>query len=367
MTRRAAVVVLAIALGAVRATAAPALEVHARRGIEGVVPSGGIDLVEIELRSASDVALSGDVVVGGRAHHVDVPARGSTIVTLGQRVPAGASMLPAAPIVVRTPKGDVAAEIPVARVVLRPVVVLTDDPIAVLPRVDEWRRAEQLGISVAVSPSAAPVRWQSLAGAGALVLDRPLAALAPAVARGVTRYLGTGGRVCRVGADRAIACTHPPSVGAPQSPHGARIAPLLRDLGLAALAVTALLAIAAGVYRRRRSWALAIAGIAIGGGAIVPLATSSHRPPAIEGVIAAVDNREDWVAGAVGVADDGEAVELAGDLWIEPFSGTQRLDDTGLGGRIPGSGTWLVRGYVPVGARWTKSLVRVGRALPEAP
>jgi hypothetical protein len=359
---RVAVVVASLAVCAGPASAAP-VELHARRGVAGIVASGGIDVVEIEIRSAADVTLVAQLRVDGRSRSIDLAARGTAIVPLARRVPAGAAQLPAVPFTLRVNDADVAAVIPAAQVVSRPVIVLTDDPVALVPRVDEWRRTEQLGKPVVLSPAAPPVRWQALAGAGAIVLDRPLAALDPAIARVVRRHLATGGRVCRFVDAARPTCVHPAAIHAPTSPRPASLGALVRRLAGVALAV------AAALRRRRPRSAFALAGAAIAIGALAPLAGSSTAPR-LDGMITAVDEHEDWIVAAIGVADDGGDVELSGDLFIEPYSSGEagrRLDELGLRGRVPGTGTWLVRGFVPAGSAWTAPLVRNELRRPEAP
>jgi hypothetical protein len=220
-----------------------------------------------------------------------------------------------------------------------------------------------------LSPAAPPVRWQALAGAGAIVLDRPFAALDPVVARVVRRHLATGGRVCRFVDAARPTCVHPAAIKGPTSPRPASIGELVRRLAGVALAVAILLVVAAALRRRRPRSALVFAGAAIAIGALAPLPGSSSAPR-LAGMITAVDEHEDWVVAAIGVADDGADVELSGELFIEPYSSGEagrRLDELALRARVPGTGTWLVRGFVPAGAAWTAPLVRSEPRRPEAP
>lgn len=396
MRRRAAALLVATATLALAAAAhaRPALELHARRGVGGLAPAGGIDVVEVEVASAADVPLSVEVTIDGGAQRLVLAARGRSVVTVARRVPAGATSLGAVSVRARVvgataargsdaaaaARGSDAAaftdaiEASVASlpVVARPVVVVTDDAAAVLPGIDRWRRTLDLGAPVAIAVDAVPPRWQSLIGVGALVIDRPVDAFAPEVARRITWHLAGGGQVCRLdpGAP-APRCTRAAPLALPRTARAGSIAPATRALGSIALVVALALALAAAVARRRGSIALVMVAAALALGAAAPSLGAANDALAITGIRATAGNGEDWIAAELGANELTDQLALGGDLWIEPSgpaARAPRLDTHGLAGRIPGPGSWRVRGFVPAAARdWTRALVRIDRAVPEAP
>jgi hypothetical protein len=344
---RAAVVALVIA-AATPAAAAPAIEVRASRGVGGVVPAGGIDVLELEVRSGADRALEARLEVDGRAHAVAVPARGRARLVLGRRVPAGAGALP--PVAIT---GDATLTVPGARVVHRPVIVVADDAAATLARVEPWRRTEGLGDPVAIAPEALPARWQALAGAGAIVLDRPREHLTGDAARVVARHLASGGRVCTVA--EPVRCERAAPVAIPRSRVQASSAALPRRLAAISLALALALVGAAAAPRRVRA---GVAAAAIAGAAIILAAWPPAASLAVRGVRVAGAG-EDWVAAELGVAETGPMPRLDGDLWLEPVGAGDRLaplDAAGFSGRPPAAGSYRVRGFVAPDAAWAHAL-----------
>jgi hypothetical protein len=349
VTVRLAAIALALVLAATaRAAAAPAIEVRASRGAGGIVPAGGIDVVELEVISGADVPVDATLEIDGRRHRVALPARGRARLALGRRVPAGIGSLPAVAI-----GGDASLTVPAARVVHRPVIVVADDAAAALARVEPWRREQQLGDPVALAPEALPDRWQALAGAGAIVLDRGRDRLAAGPARLVARHLAAGGQVCTLAG--SIDCERGPQVPVPRSRVQASSAALPRALGAIGLGLAVALLGAAAAPRRRRA-VLGAAAIAI-----AALIAALWSPPAsleLRGVrVAGAD--EDWVAAELGVAETGPLPRLDGDLWLEPAgagSTLAPLDDSGFTGRPAAAGSYRVRGFTAPGTAWAQRL-----------
>jgi hypothetical protein len=344
---RLAAIALVLAASA-PAAAAPAIELRASRGAGGVVPAGGIDVVELEVISGADVPVEAVLEIDGRRREVALPARGRARLALGRRVPAGLGTLPAVEI-----GGDAALIVPPARVVHRPVIVVADDAAAALARVEPWRREQRLGDPVALSPEALPSRWQALAGAGAIVLDRAPDRLPAAAARVVARHLAAGGRVCALG--DAIRCEQGPLVAVPRSrvlPSSAAVPRALAAIALG-LAVALLAAAAAPRRLRARLAAPAIAAAAL-------IATLWSPPPSLElRGIRVAGAGEDWVAAELGVAETGPPPRLDGDLWLEPAGAAASLaplDDAGFSGRPGGAGSYRVRGFTPPGTAWALRL-----------
>ncbi len=383
-----------LALTAPVAHARPLVEVRVTRGVGGVVAAGGIDVVELEVRSGADAAVRMALVVEGRPRTVDLAARGTATLTLARRLAPGASGLPA--VAVRTDDGAVVATIPAARVTARPVIVVTDDAATMLPRVDGWRQREGLGAPAAVAPDGLPTRWQALVGVAALVLDRPTAALAPAAAQQVRRYLATGGMVCRWAAsDAAPVCVRAAAIAVPRTRQAATVAGAVRRLGMIALGVAGALMVAsvaaARIARRRRQRGgrsrrrgrAAVVGAALIGvasGMVAPFVRSPDDGAVIRGVRVAAGDGEEWVAAELGasdldIGDRGAGDVLAGDLWIErsgpsPSGAAAVFDDGGLRGRVPGAGSWRVRGFVAATTArrgWAARLAAVARPSVEAP
>lgn len=371
--RRSALVTLVIGLAAGAAQAQP-LELRVRRGVGGVVAAGGIEVVDLEVANAGTVAAEVTVEVEGRSFPLALAARGGATLTLARRIPPGADAVPATTARLRAGRGDaIERDVPAARVVHRPVVVVTDDAAALLPRVDRWRRELALGPPVAVAPDAVPARWQALSGVGALVLDRPAAALAPAARQQVARLLAMGAPVCRfLDAGAATpACARAAPITPPRTRQPATVRPAIGALAATAGAVALLLAAAALVRRRRWRIALVIAALIAGGAA--PFVRNPDSGLRVRGARAAAGGGEDWIVAELGVSDLSGATHLGGDLWIEPSApvspGTlPPLDDTGLGGRVPGAGSWRVRGFAPASAGgWASGLARVDRLEVSAP
>jgi hypothetical protein len=357
--------------GPAPAAAAPApLEVRAVRGLDGVVAAGGIDVAVVEVRSGADVAAGGVVELAGRRHPIELAARGVATLTVAARLPPGASALTAIGVRVRVGGGEAVAEVPAARVVARPVIVLADEPAAALAALEPWRRERGLGEPVALPAARAPAAWIALVGAGALVIDRPAATLAPVAARAARRFLAAGGTVCRVGdAGEPPACVQAPALSVPRTSVRARLAPVMERWAWAAAALAAGLVLALLVPRRR-----GLAGaVALVVGLAVPALATVRNPDSrlvVRGVRADAGAGEDWIAAEVGVSDLVRGVALGDGLWLEPTAGAGGgpLDTVGLGGRLPGPGSWRVRGFVPAGAAgWAARLTRAPRALPELP
>lgn len=370
---RVALVTLALALAAGTAEPQP-LEMRARRGAGGVVAAGGIDVVELDVVNAATVPVEVTVTVDGRALPLALAARGTATLTLARRIPPGADALAATPVMVSAAGGArIAGEVSAARVVHRPVIVITDDAAALLPRVDRWRRDLALGPPVTVMPDAMPRRWQALSGVGALVLDRPAHALAAEAQQQVARVLAMGVPVCRfVDADVAAPeCIRAAPVTPPRTREAATVRPAVGNLASAAFAVAVLLAAAAVLRTMRWRAAAMIAALAVGG--VAPFVREPDSGVRVRGTRASTGGGEDWVVAEVGASELGGPVVLGGDLWIEPSApvapGTLApLDDAGLGGRLPAAGSWRVRGFVPAATGgWTDSLARVMRPAVEAP
>lgn len=367
-----ALVTLALAFGAGTAEAQP-LEMRARRGAGGVVAAGGIDVVELDVVNAAMAPVEVTVTVDGRARPLALAARGTATLTLARRIAPGADALPATVVNASAADGArIAGEIPAARVVHRPVLVVTDDAAALLPRVDRWRRDLALGPPVTVMPDAVPRRWQALSGVGALVLDRPAPALAAEVQQQVARVLAMGVPVCRF-VDAEVAapvCTRAAPLTPPRTREAATVRPSVGNLATAAFVVAVLLAVAAMVRTMRWRAAALIAALAIGG--LLPLVREPDSGIRVRGARASTSGGEDWVVAEVGASELGGVVVLGGDLWIEPSApvapGTLApLDDAGLGGRLPAAGSWRVRGFVPSATGgWTDALARVTRPAVEA-
>lgn len=370
---RSALVTLVVGLATGAAQAQP-LELRARRGVGGVVAAGGLEVVELDVTSAGTVATEVTVEVEGRHFPLALAARGRATLTLARRLPPGADAVPATTARVRARRGDaVEREIPAARVVHRPVVVVTDDAAALLPRVDRWRRELALGPPVAVSPDAMPTRWHVLSGVGAMVLDRPAAALGPASRRQVARLLAMGAPVCRfldAGA-AAPACARAAPITPPRTRQPATVRPAIGVLVATAGAVALGLAAAALVRRRRWRVALVIAALVAGGAA--PFVRDPDSGLRVRGLRVAAGGGEDWIVAELGASDLSGATILGGDVWIEPSApvapgALPPLDDTGLAGRVPGAGSWRVRGFVPAAtAGWASALARIDRPEVIAP
>ncbi len=372
----AGLVVLALAATAATALAAPPVEVRVERGLGGVVAAGGIDVAVVELRSAADVALTGTVELAGRSHRLELAARGVATVTVAARLQAGASAVSALPVRVVVAGGvsggggEVEAEVPGARVVARPTVVISDAPAPLLAALEPWRVASELGEVVVIAPGRVPAAWPVLVGAGALVLDRPAGELSEGAARAARRFLAAGGKVCRlVGEGGAPTCVQADLVSIPRTAVRARLAPTMTTWAWAALALTAGLAAVLLVPRRRG----AVVVLALGLGGLAPVVAAvrgSDSRLAVRGVRVSAGAGEDWIAGEVGASDLTGALDLGPGLWIEPTSaeGGRPLDDVGLRGRVPGPGSWRLRGFVPAEAGgWAARLTRDPRPLPELP
>lgn len=363
----------ALALAAGGAQAQP-LEVRARRGVGGVVAAGGIDVVELEVVNAAAVPFEVTVTVEGRARPLSLAARGAATLALARRIPPGADALPATSVTVSVPGGArVATDIPAARVVHRPVVVITDDAAAIVPRVDRWRRDLALGPPVMVIPDAMPRRWQTLSGVGAVVIDRPASALAAPARQQIARVLAMGAPVCRWSDGDATApvCVRAAPITPPRTRVVATVRPAIDQLAAAAGAVAALLALAAMARRMRWRVAAVVAALAIGG--VMPFVRTSDHGLRVHGTRVAAGGGEDWVLAEIGASELGGVELLGGDLWIEPSApvapGTLApLDDAGLAGRIPAAGSWRARGFVPAATGgWTDALSRTTRPVVEAP
>lgn len=370
MSLRAIAVAVGVALGVAGlgpVEAAP-VEVRVARGLDGVVPVGGVDLAVVEVRSGADVALAGSVEVGGRSYTVELAARGVAVVTLAARLPPGASAVTALPVRARIGGGEVAAVVPGARVVARPIVVVSDAPAATLAAVEAWRASEQLGEPVVIAPARVPT-WAALQRVGALVIDRPAAELPAAAAQTVRRFLAAGGRVCRFVDGATPRCAQADPLAAPQTRARARIAPALGAWAWAALALALGLGVVAWLPRRRGAAALAV--LVVGAAApVIGAVRGADSRLAVHGVRATAGGGEDWIAAELGVSELAGALGLGDALWIEPTGGDGGgpLDDIGLRGRVPGPGAWRLRGFVPAAARgWTDGLARRERALPELP
>ena len=361
---------LASVLGAVAPAAAAPIEVRTARGIEGVLAAGGIDVAVVEVRSGADVALAGTVEVGGRTYPVALAARGVASVTVAARLPSGASAVTALPVRIRIGGGDVEAEVPGARVVARPLVVIGDAPAALLAAIEPWRRSQDLGEPVVVTPGRVPAAWPVMIGVGAVVLDRPAAELAAPAARAARRYLAAGGRVCRLlGEDAAPTCVQADAAPVPRTRVRARLAPVMGGWGWLALALAGGLGLVLALPRRRGTAAAVVLGLAV----LAPSLGAVRKPDSLlaaRGVRADAGAGEEWVAAELGVSDLAGGVDLGPGLWIEPTGadGGGPLDDVGLRGRLAGAGSWRLRGFVPAGTGgWADGLTRHPRPLPELP
>jgi hypothetical protein len=206
--------------------------------------------------------------------------------------------------------------------------------------------------------------------AGALVIDRPAAALTPALATLARRFLAAGGTVCRIVDDGAApVCVRAGNLSVPRTSVRATLAPVLGGWAWAAAALAAGLALVMFVPRRRGLALLAVLAV----GVVVPAVGNVRVPDsrlAVRGVRADAGGGEDYVAAELGISDLGRGVTLGDGLWIEPTDGAGGgpLDGVGLSGRLPGPGGWRVRGFVGKDAGgWAARLTRVARALPELP
>ena len=367
--RALAVVVAVVGLSAAVASAAP-IDVRVARGLDGVVAAGGIDVAVVEVRSGGDAALTGTVELAGRTYPVALAARGVATVTVAARLPAGASSVTALPVRVRIGGGVVEAVVPAARVVRRPIVVIGDAPAALLAAIEPWRQASELGEAIVMAPERMPARWPMMMGVGAIVLDRPAGELPAAAASSVRRFLGAGGKVCRMtGAGATPTCVQADALAVPLTRVRARLASAMTAWAWVALALAAALLIVIVLPRRRGAVALAVLALGVAAPVVVTVREADSRL-ALRGVRAAAGGGEDWLAAELGVSDLAGAIALGGELWIEPTEaeGGGPLDDVGLRGRVPGPGSWRVRGFVPAAEEgWAAGLTRSRRALPELP
>ena len=367
----AAIVAAAVAVAAVAAEAAVPLEVRAARGLADLVPADGLEVIAIDVRSGADAPAQIAIEVDGvaAADAVALAARGRAQVTVARRVPSGAARLP--PLAVRArAQGDAAwtaIELPPLAIAARPVLVFTDGAAAVVPPLDGWRRARGADAIVAL-PLDATVRWPALVGAGAVVIDRPAAALPAALARELTRHLASGGTVCRVGAgDAEPRCARAQAIAVPRTRQPGDIGPPVRARGRLALGLAIALAIAGALRRRAPRWALGV-----GGGALVAVALAvvgiGGEGLRTRGVRAASGGGEDWIVAELGASDLAALpVPLDGALWLEPSGATGgviRLDAP----VVAAPGSWRVRGFVAADAAgWAGGLRRIARPTPELP
>ncbi len=378
--RASAALIALVAAAAALAAPSPAraddrlaVEVVVDRGVGGVVPAGGIDVVVVEVRSRLAMPARVQVAVAGAAPQpIELAAHGRATVTLAARVGPGVSALPARAVRVSRGADGADGEVPAVRVVARPVIVVTDGAAALLPRVDVWRRGEQLGDPVVVAPEAVPARWQALFGAGAVVIDRPIAALGELAARTIRRHLAAGGTVCRLDvADAAPPrCARAAPLALPRTRQTAPIAAVPRALALVGLGLAATLL---GAVALRRRWPRAAATLAVAACAaatLLPLLLATAPAIAVRGVRADAGGGEDWVVAEVGASELLGAAALGDELWIEVSGdpGGGALGVVGLAGAVPGAGSYRIRGFVAADARgWTGALARAPRAPPESP
>lgn len=362
---------LTVLVAATSAAAAP-VEIRTARGIGGVVVAGGVDVAVLELRSGADVALTGAVELDGRRHPVELPARGLATVTVARRLPTGASAVVAVPAGVVL--GDERREVvvPSARVVARPTVVMTDAPATLVPALEPWRREAGLGEVVVVAPTEPPVPWPALLGVGALVIDRPATALPPEAGRLVRRLLAAGVKVCRPVAGPTPTCVQADALPVPHTRVKPRIAPTLGGWAWAALALAVLLAVVAALPGQRGLRGLALVAVVVVGAAVPAVGFVRRADGQLEtrGVRATAGDGEDWIAAELGASELARGAPLGLGVWIEPSVGGEgsALDDVGLRGRLPGPGSWRLRGFVAADAGgWTRKLTRHPRALPELP
>ena len=366
--RALAVVVAVVGLSAAVASAAP-LDVRVARGLDGVVAAGGIDVAVVEVRSGGDAAVAGTVELAGRTYPVELAARGVATVTVAARLPAGASSVTALSVRVRIGGSVIEAMVPAARVVRRPIVVIGDAPAALLAAIEPWRQASELGEAIVVAPERMPTRWPVMMGVGAVVLDRPVGELPAAAAAAVRRFLGAGGKVCRMTGAATPTCVQADALAVPLTRVRARLAAVITAWAWAALALAAALLIVMVLPRRRGLAAAAVLALGVAVPVVMNVREADSRL-ALQGVRAAAGGGEDWLAAELGVSDLAGAVALGGELWIEPTEaeGGGPLDEVGLRGRVPGPGSWRLRGFVPADAGgWADRLTRSARTLPELP
>ncbi|MBP6848932.1 MAG: hypothetical protein KA201_34540 [Kofleriaceae bacterium] len=360
-----------IALAAADARAAVPLEVHAARGLGGLVPADGLEVIAVDVTSGGDapaviaIELDGEPAADG----VALAARGRARVTVARRVPAGIATLPAATVRARA-AGDAAwtaTELPPVAVAARPIVVVTDAAAAVVPPLDGWRRARGAGAMVAITPDAA-LRWPALTAVGAVVIDRPAAALPAALARELTRHLASGGTVCRADATAAEPrCVRAAAIAVPRTRQPGDVGPPVRTRGRLALALAVAMMIA-GALRRRAPRAAVLGGVAAL--ALTAIAVIAIPADAViaRGVRAPAGGGEDWVVAELGASELAALPRrLDGAVWLEPsgaVDGVIRLDDP----TVDWPGSWRVRGFVAVDAAgWAGALRRIARPAPELP
>lgn len=360
-----------LALAAAEARGAVPIEVHATRGLGGLVPAEGLEVIAVDVVSAGDapaviaIELDGAPAVDG----VALAARGRARVMLGRRVPAGVATLAAATVRARA-IGDAAwaaTELAPVMVAARPIVVVTDAAATVVPPLDGWRRARGAGAMVALSPDAA-LRWPALTAVGAVVIDRPAAALPAALARELTRHLASGGTVCRADATAAEPrCVRAAAIAVPRTRQPGDVGPPLRARGRIAIGLAAALLLAGALRRRAPRTAVLGGGAALALAAIAVVAIPADAVIA-RGVRASAGGGEDWVVAELGASELAALPRrLDGAVWLEPsgaVDGVIRLDDP----TVAGPGSWRVRGFVPVDAQgWAGPLRRIARPAPELP
>lgn len=341
--------------------AAP-LEVHARRGVRGIIAGGGADFVRVAVRNTGGVARSGTVrVADGIAAPFRVAAGGLATVVLARPLPPRMRVLGPLAGSVRTNDGHVVDfDVPGAEVVDGVAAVVDEDPgfLAQLAR----KRGQLRGRAVLATPRQWPDTWLALRGVDTLFVR------AGTAVRLQTRALAMGTRVCAL-TGQTLSCRGAmPRRGLRRYPAPASARPAMDRLAsLALLGAAWLLLLALGWrYVPWRSVAVAAALVPVLVLVAFPAGRLAPASVAATGHLYRSGGAEAFVVARLR-GRRGSSPRLpalgAGQLWLRPDASDARRGELRTfrplaPDRFPDQRIWRVEGFVSVAAppAWTAQL-----------